>query len=92
MRRSYQNTPVKQRILFTWSKCGQCQELKKKISAYISNGAVQEYDLDTIPSGSSLMKVFRQISPSGSVPALVVLSDGRIEGSATGMSSILRLF
>lgn len=81
----------KQYILFTWSKCKQCQELKRNLSAYIQSGRIIEYDLDALGSNPNLMRLFNQISPSRNVPAMAVLNNGSLEQSLVGVGRIMTI-
>jgi glutaredoxin len=82
---------TKNYVLFTWSKCGQCKELKNSLMSNPQTRNITEYDLDNIKDNPNLMRVFRQISPNNNVPAMAVYNNGVYERSAIGMRPIMNM-
>lgn len=78
-------------ILFTWSKCTKCREVKQKAYRYIQSGKIREYDLDLAQSYPNIMNIFKSVSPGGKVPALAVINAGRIKRGVVGADEISRL-
>lgn len=79
----------KQYILFTWSKCKQCAELKR-YSPQISSRGVTQYDLDNISGDQNLWRVFQAISPKSQVPALALINNGMLEKGVVGLSPVMK--
>lgn len=82
---------ARQYILFTWTKCKQCQELKRNLVPHLQSGRIKEYDLDAIRTNNNLMGVFNRISPNRNVPAMAIVSNGILESGAVGVSDIMRV-
>lgn len=78
-----------QYILFTWSKCKQCQEMKKNLRYQIQTGIIREYDLDTLGDKPTLMRLFNYTSPHHNVPALAVISNGIVQEKHVGIKPIM---
>lgn len=81
----------RQYILFTWSKCVNCVELKKKLQGYINRGVIKEVDLEAASNNQSLMNIFQSISPNNHVPAMIIVQNGRVTRSAINPREILIL-
>lgn len=82
---------TKQYILFTWTRCKQCQELKRNLNSYIQSGRIVEYDLDNLSKRPDLMTLFNRVSPSRNVPAMAVLNGGMLERSLVGVAQIMSI-
>lgn len=79
-------------ILFTWVQCSDCSQLKKYLYRDITTGDIVDYDLDDIEDDDYLSNLFSEISPNGTVPALVIVTDDDdIHSSAIGIIPILKL-
>lgn len=85
------NQPKQQAILFTWSKCKQCQDLKRALQTRRTNIQVYEYDLDNIQSNQNLMNIFNRVSPKRNVPALAVINGNSLVRGSVGMNEIAPL-
>lgn len=96
--RGYTNPPVvnsqpvvantRRYVLFTWSKCKQCVELKRNFGQQLQARRVVEYDLDTIRNQPDLMVLFNRTSPNRNVPAIAVINNRLLEAKAVGVNEI----
>jgi len=89
---SAKSPPVKTYMLFTWTRCKQCQELKRNLKGSLQSGKIIEYDLDNIRSNDNLMNLFNRISPNRNVPAMAILNNGQFERGVVGVGQIMGLF
>lgn len=89
MRVQQPTLPNRQYILFTWSKCKQCQDLKRNLSGYLQSGRIKEYDLDSLSNNPNLMRLFLQVSPGRNVPAMAILNNGMLESALVGVGKIM---
>ncbi len=80
----------KQYVLFTMSSCGQCTILKNRLGNRLQN--ITEVDLYKNSNNANTMELFYTVSPQRAVPALAIISDGRVENTAVGTASILQFF
>ena len=78
--------------LFTWTRCKQCQDLKRNLVGPIQSGKITEYDLDNIRGNANLMNLFSQISPNRNVPAMAIFNNGQFERGVVGVGQIMGLF
>lgn len=74
-------------VLFTMNACGHCKTLKSELSNLIQNGSLRVVDLSY--ASDSEMALFNSISPQSHVPALAIISGGRVLGSQIGKDKIL---
>lgn len=80
-----------QYIVFTLPTCSHCVNLKNKISKLISTGQVKCINLKDVSKDSGEMNLFKLSSPNMNVPAMAVLSGGRLKAKAVGFESIMKL-
>lgn len=89
---SARNTPGMNRreyILFTWSKCSQCNELKKYLPR-VRSVVINVKDLDIVCKDPILWNIFTSVSPSSKVPALVIVNNGMVERGILGLAPIMK--
>lgn len=78
-----------QYIVFTLPTCQHCIILKERINHLVTRGMVRCVNLKEVASTSGEMKVFKMCSPEMNVPALAVISTGRLVNKAIGTQPII---